>query len=199
MSKNIGLLKGTVVIEGELLGAEQELLAKKYKSKKVFELWRAQYPSLVFLKKFPCLEKLSLIKVKIKDAHALSEISTLKNLFLNEARFDCGWNFLSDLTQIEELYILNARGELVLPDLGKLDQLKVFRIWGCKGLSDISILKNARQLEEVDLVDTALTPDKLLPLFEMPSVRYINASFGTKKDSDLFQKYLDKYGKKCLR
>ena len=97
MSEKISLLKGTVVIEGELLESEQELLAKKYKSKKVFELWRAQYSSLAFLKNLPCLEKLNLINVKIKDANALPEIDTLKNLFLNEARFACGWGFLADL------------------------------------------------------------------------------------------------------
>jgi hypothetical protein len=166
MSKKINLLKGKVVIEGELLESEQELLVKKYKSKKIFELWRAQYPSLVFLKNLPCLENLSLINVKVDDASALPEMSTLKNLFINGAKFGCGWGFLADLTQIEELHILNLRGEFVLPDLGELDQLKVFRIWGCKGLSDISVLKNVRQLEEVDLVDTGLTPDNLLPLLK---------------------------------
>ena len=87
----------------------------------------------------------------------------------------------------------------MLPDLGKLDQLKVFRIWGCKEFSDISVLKNARQLEELDLVDTAVTLENLLPLIKKSSVKYINATFSRKKDRDLFQDYLDKFGKKLFK
>lgn len=199
MSKNISLLKGKVVIEGKFSEPEQEFLIEKYKSKKVFEFWRTQLKSLTFLKNLTMMESLSLINTKVEDPNALSEIGTLKNLFLNEFKPGSGWGFLANLTQIEELHILNTRGELILPDLQKLDQLKTFRIWGCKGFADISILKNTPNLEEVELVDTALTPEQLLPLFEKPSVKYLSSSFNTKKDNELFQVYLDKYGKKAYR
>lgn len=199
MSKNISLLKGKVVIEGKLSEPDQEFLIEKYKSKKIFELWRTQLKSLAFLKNLPKMESLSLINTKVEDPGALAEISTLKNLFLNEFKPSSGWDFLANLTQIEELHILNTKGELALPDLQKLDNLKAFRIWGCKGFADISILKNVPNLEEVELVDTALTPEKLLPLFEKPSVKYLNAPFSTKKDNELFQEYLNKYGKKAYR
>ncbi len=199
MSKNISLLKGKVVIEGKLSEPEQEFLIEKYKSKKVFEIWRTQFKSLTFLKDLLKMESLSLINTKVEDPQALSEIGSLKNLFLNEFKPGSGWNFLANLSQIEELQILNTRGELALPDLRKLDHLKTFRIWGCKGFVDISILKNTPNLEEVELVDTGLTPEKLLPLLEKPSVKYLSSSFNTKKDNELFQEYLDKYGKKSFR
>ncbi len=199
MSKNISLLKGKVVIEGKLSELEQEFLIEKYQSKKVFELWRTQLKSLTFLKDLRKMESLSLINTKVEDPQALSEIGSLKNLFLNEFKPGSGWNFLANLSQIEELQILNTRGELALPDLQKLDHLKTFRIWGCKGFADISILKNTPNLEEIELVDTGLTPEKLLPLLEKPSVKYLSSSFNTKKDNELFQEYLDRYGKKAFR
>lgn len=199
MSKNIGLLKGKVVIEDQFSESEQELLIKKYKSKTEFEFWRTKHKSLTFLKDLPELESLSLISTKVENADFLSEIPKLKTLFLNAAKFDSGWNFLENLNQIEELHILNVRGKLILPDLKMLDQLKSFRIWGCKGLADISVLENVRQLEEVDLVDTAVTLENLLPVIEKPSVKYINATFGRKKDRDLFQEYVDKFEKKLFK
>jgi hypothetical protein len=199
MSKNISLLKGKVVVEGKFSEPEQELLITKYKSKKVFEFWRVQLKSLTFLKEFPNIESLSLINVKAEDLNTLAQIGTLKKLFLNELKPASGWNFLAHLIQIEDLHILNTRGEFILPDLHKLDHLKTFRIFGCKGLADISMLKNAQNLEEVELVDTALTPENLLPIFENPSVKYLSSSFNTKKDNELFQMYLAKYGKKAFR
>jgi hypothetical protein len=125
------------------------------------EFWRTQLKSLTFLKNLPKIESLSLINVKVEDPNTLCEIDTLKNLFLKEFKLGSGWDFLANLAQIEELHILNTRGELVLPDIQKLDQLKTFRLWGCKGFTNISILKNTPNLEEVALVDTVLTLEKL--------------------------------------
>lgn len=199
MSKNVSLLKGKVVIEGKISGPEQEFLIEKYKTKKVFEIWRSQLKELSFLKNLPNIEVLSLINTKVEDSQALSQIGTLKNLFLNEFKPGSGWDFLAGLSQIEELQILNTRGELALPDLQKLGGLKIFRLWGCKGFTDISILNHAPNLEEVELIDTGLSPADLLFLFERPNVKYLNASFKTKKENDTFQEYLDRYGKKAFR
>lgn len=199
MSETISLLKGKVVIKGKFSEPEENLLIEKYKSKKIFEFWRTQLKSLTFLKNLPKMESLSLINVKVEDPNTLCEIGTLKNLFLNEFKPGSGWDFLANLAQIEELHILNTRGQLILPDLQKLDQLKTFRLWGCKGFTDISILKNTPNLEEVVLVDTAVTLEKLLPLFEKPSIKYLRSPFSTKKDNELFQVYLDRYGKQAYR
>ena len=137
--------------------------------------------------------------MKVADPRALAEIGTLRRLFLNGFTSAAGWGFLADLTQIEELHILNTRGALVLPDLQRLDHLRTFRIWGCKGLSDLSILTDVPHLEEVELVDTALAPDDLLPLLEKPSIAYLSATFATKRDTDRFDEYLDTYGKRAFR
>ncbi|MDQ0372712.1 hypothetical protein [Cellulomonas humilata] len=190
------VVKGTVVVEENFSQAD---LVRRHASRREFELWRMRLASLEFLKDLPAIERLGLINVKVADPHALAEIGTLRNLFLNGFTSAPGWGFLAELTQIEELHILNTRGKLVLPDLTRLDHLKTFRIWGCKGLSDISILTEVPHLEEVQLVDTALTPDDLVPLLEKPSVRYLSSSFGTQRESKLFEEYLDTYGKKQWR
>ena len=190
------VVKGTVVVEETFSQAD---LVRRHASRREFELWRMRLASLAFLTDLPAIERLGLINVKVADPHALAEIGTLRNLFLNGFTSASGWGFLAELTQIEELHILNTRGKLVLPDLARLDHLKTFRIWGCKGLSDISILTEVPHLEEVQLVDTALTPDDLVPLLEKPSVGYLSSSFGTQRESKLFEEYLDTYGKKQWR
>lgn len=62
-----------------------------------------------------------------------------------------------------------------------------------KDFSDVSILKETKNLEEVELVGTALEPDDLLPLFERNSIKWISAQFKTKKQNDIFSGYLEKY------
>ncbi|KQR17398.1 hypothetical protein [Cellulomonas sp. Leaf334] len=197
MPKNIRVVQGTVVVEGSF--SESELLVGRYTSRRDFELWRSQHASLAFLTNLPVIERLGLINVKVADPRALAELGTLRSLFLNGFRSASGWGFLADLTQIEELHILNTRGPLVLPDLQRLDHLTTVRIWGCKGLSDITMLTDVPHLEEVELVDTALTPDDLLPLLEKPSIAYLGSSFARKRDTDLVDEYLDRYGKKAYR
>ena len=54
-------------------------------------------------------------------------------------------------------------------------------------------------LEEVRLVDTALTPDDLLPLLEKPSLACVSSTFATKREADLFDEYLERYGKVAFR
>lgn len=197
MPKNIRIVHGTVVAEGRF--SESDLLVPRYTSRGDVELWRAELPSLAFLKNLPVLERLGLINVKVADPRALAEIGTLRNLFLNGFRSAAGWDFLADLTQIEELNVLNTRGQLVLPDLHRLESLRTFFAWGCRGLSDLSFLTEVPRLEEVQLVDTALTPDDLVPLLEKPSVAYVSATFATRREADLFEAYLERYGKKAHR
>ena len=48
-------------------------------------------------------------------------------------------------------------------------------------------------------MDTALTPDRLLPLLEKPSVAYLSSTFGTRRDTDLFDERLVRYGKTRFR
>lgn len=199
MTKNVSLLKGKVVVQDKFSSAEEEILNKKYKGKTVFEFWRTSHQSLCFLESMENIESLSLINTKIDDATALADLNTLNHLFLNGIKLKSGWDFLADLKQIRELHILNIKGELTLPNLAKLDSLNTFRIWGCKGLGDVSFLLGVPKLEEIELIDTALQPDDLLGLLAKPSVRYVNARFNTKKNNDLFLEYLQKFNKKQYR
>ncbi|KYF53237.1 hypothetical protein BE08_22850 [Sorangium cellulosum] len=178
---------------------EEEVVRARYRDRKIFEFWRTSHASLLFLKDLSDVEDLSFVNAKIEDASALSCLSTLKRLFLNGVRVSSGFGFLATLDQIEELHLLNLRGELVLPDLGGLGSLRRFRVWGCKRFSDASVLKGVRDLEEVELVDTALGPDDLLVLFEKASVKYIDSRFGTKRHNDAFSEYLVKFNKKQYR
>ncbi|WP_437783601.1 hypothetical protein [Sorangium sp. So ce1097] len=199
MSKNIRIVKGKVVVEGKFTLLEEEVVRVKHRDRKIFEFWRTSHASLSFLKDLSGVEDLSFVNAKIEDPSALSCLSTLKRLFLNGVRVSSGFGFLATLGQLEELHLLNLKGELVLPDLEGLGSLRKFRVWGCKRFLDASVLKGVRDLEEVEFIDTAMGPDDLLVLFEKASVRYIDARFGTKRNNDVFSEYLVKFGKKQYR
>ncbi|WP_438019318.1 hypothetical protein WMF18_09710 [Sorangium sp. So ce315] len=199
MSKNIRVVKGKVVVEGKFTSLEEEVVRARYRDRKVFEFWRTSHASLSFLKDLADVEGLSFVNAKIEDPSALSCLSSLKKLFLNGVRVSSGFGFLATLGQIEELYLLNLKGELVLPDLEGLGSLRKFRVWGCKRFSDASVLKGVRDLEEVEFVDAGMVPDDLLVLFEKASIKYINCRFGTKRHNDAFSEYLVKFGKKQYR
>ncbi|WP_437638390.1 hypothetical protein [Sorangium sp. So ce854] len=199
MPKNVRVVKGKVVVEGEFASLEEEVVRARYRDRKIFEFWRTSHASLSFLKDLDGVEELSFVNAKIEDPSALSCVSTLRKLFLNGVRVGSGFGFLAMLDQIEELYLLNLKGELALPDLGRLGSLRKFWVWGCKRFLDASVLKEVRDLEEVEFIDTAMGPDDLLVLFEKASVKYINARFGTKRHNDVFSEYLVKFNKKQYR
>lgn len=195
MSKNVSLRKGKVVIEDKFTASEEELIKSKHRAKKAFEFWRTRHTSLLVLKELSNIDDLSFINCKIGDPSALAHLATLKRLFFNGTQVSSGLGFLSDLSQIEELHLLNLKGNLTLPSFKNLDALKRFRVWGCKKLSDVSALEEVRNLEEVELIDTALEPDDLLALLKKPSTKYINPQFKTQRHNDAFAEYLARYNK----
>lgn len=199
MSATAKILKGTVSIEGQLSRANEAALAKKYAGKTSFNLRRMKLESLSFLGAFEGIRDLSFVNVKVADASALTELGALERLFLNGVTVGAGFGFLSKLAALEELHLLNLRGPLELPSLTDLGALTKFRVWGCKGFSDLSILQEVPNLEELELVDTALEPDDLLPLLGKTSVRFVAAQFKTKKHNDVFSEHLTKFGKTRYR
>ncbi|WP_434046605.1 MULTISPECIES: hypothetical protein [Sorangium] len=199
MSKNISIVKGKVVVEGKFTSLEEEVVRAKCRGRKILEFWRTSHASLSFLRGLIGVEELSFVNAKIEDPSALSCLSTLKRLFLNGVRVRSGFGFLATLEQIEELHLLNLKGELVLPDLEGLDSLRKFCVWGCKGFSDASVLKGVRHLEEVEFIDTAMGPDDLLVLFEKASIKCVDSRFRTKRHNDTFSEYLVKFNKRQYR
>ncbi|WP_437991875.1 hypothetical protein [Sorangium sp. So ce145] len=192
-------MKGKVVVEDKFTSLEEEVIKARYGSKSVFEFWRTNHASLSFLKELSGIEDLSFVNAKIEDPSSLSCLTTLKRLFLNGVKVSSGFGFLSDLSRVEELHLLNMKGELALPSLEGLGSLKSFRVWGCKRFSDASALKEVRGLEEVEFIDTAMEPDDLLVLFEKASIKYIDSRFRTKRQNDVFSEYLVKFNKSQYR
>lgn len=199
MSAKFAVIKGKVVVEGHLGAEDSAALQAKYKSTQVFELRRLKHADLAFLKSFDGLRELSLVNVKVDEASALASLGKLHKLLLNGVTVRAGFSFLEQLEQIGELHLLNQPGELCLPDLGGLASLTKFRVWGCKRFSDVFILRGAPKLEEVEFIDTALGPDDLRVLFEKTSIKYINARFRTKRDNEVFSRYLTEFGKSQYR
>ena len=119
----------------------------------------------------------------------------MRSLFINTSAIAAGFDFLADLAQVEELHLLNHRGPLTLPALEGMAALKRFRVWGCKGFTDISVLAEVPQLEEVELIDAGLEPEDLKPLITKPTIRYVNAQFATQSRNAHFTELLAKYGK----
>lgn len=199
MPTNVRVVKGKLVVEDEFSELERRVLAGRHRSRTELELRRTRHESLAFLADLPALERLEVVSAEVDDPTALAEAGALRTLFLNGTAPRSGWGFLADLTQIEELHLLNVRGPLALPDLCRLDRLRTFRAWGCTGLADVSSLESASRLEEVELVATSVTADGLLPLLAKPSVLYVSATFTTKRENERFRQHLDRYGKRAFR
>jgi hypothetical protein len=195
VSKHVTVVKGKVLVQDQFTSVEEALVRTKHRNKSVFEFWRTRHASLEFLSDFEKLEELSLINATIATPESLSKLRGLKKLFLNGAKFASGYGFLAHLDQIEELHLLNVRGAFTLPDLEPLASLRTFRVWGCKGFADASVLNAAPRLEELEFIDTALTPEALTALFEKESVKYLSARFGTKRENDAFSQLSTTYGK----
>lgn len=139
----VRLVAGKVVVTGDVSDAVRRTLLTRYRKREVVELWRADLDDLTFLTELPGLRSLSVVSCRLLDTAPLARCTALRTLFLNQARPRDGWEFLAGLGQVEELHLLNVRGDLPLPDLTGMTSLRVLRVWGCTGLRSLAALSSS--------------------------------------------------------
>lgn len=199
MAADISIVKGKVCVTGQLTEAQIPDLVRRCATRSRLELRRTRHKTFDFLEQLPDLEELELVRTRVSDAGALARLSALRVLWLNGVTVESGFDFLTGLPQVRELHLLNHRGSLELPDLAGMTSLRTFREWGCKGLTDLSVLLGVQRLEEVVLTDAKVEPEDFTPVLAMPSVRYVSAQFGSKQRNDRFVEIVTAHGKAQYR
>lgn len=76
------------------------------------------------------------------------------------------------MTHLEHLFLQALAGVTELPDLRRLERLRIVHLETMKRLTDLSPLTTAPALEHLDLIDMRhLTLDDLAPLVDHPTLR----------------------------
>lgn len=192
---SVKIRKGIVVVEEGFTLDQLPLLRAKARNRVELELWRLSLTDLEFLVEFVGLTDVKIYYCKIDDASALRDLPALRSLFINGARFKSGLDFLGNLPVLEELDLLNFRGTFTVPSLSGLGKLSRFRAWGCKGFTDVAAVAAAPNIDQVNLVDTNLEPDSLMPLLQHDTLSALTVTFATQAKTRVFEGMLEQYGK----
>lgn len=92
---------------------------------------------------------------------------------------------VSQVTQLEHLFLQALAGVTQLPDLRRLERLRIVHLETMKRLSDLSPLASAPALEHLDLIDMRhLTLDDLAPLVDHPTLRTAQFGLGSRRKND---------------
>ena len=196
MATEITVVRGAVIVTGDLTADAAETLARRHSRRTRVDIWRARLANLDALTPLQHLDELTLANCTIDDASALAGLPTLRSLTLNQVRSTHGWGFLAELTPLETLNLRNLRGDVELPDLAPLASLTQLELWGCTGITDASSLLGLPALTELSVVDTGLDLESLRPVVALPSVRYASAQFRTNAANAAFEALLDELGKR---
>ncbi|KAG8341172.1 hypothetical protein TRVL_08001 [Trypanosoma vivax] len=140
---------------------------------RVLNLEKVNVPSdsLFELCKSRSLEKLNLSSCKrLLDVSPLSEIKTLVELDLSLC---CSlFTGVSELGKLQCLRILNLRNTAVtdhsLPGLSESDSLEILNLSSCRGLTNVSPLKEIKSLVQLDLSNCPALRDGIGSLVALP-------------------------------
>ena len=192
---SVKVVKGVVVVEGEFSLEQLPQLKAKLTNRSRLELLRVSLPNLEFLDELSGLDDVRIMYSTIGDPSALAGVPGLRSLFINASSFSGGFEFLGQLTALEELDVLNMRGKFAVPALSELTRLTRFRAWGCKGFTEVTPIAAAPRLEHVELVDTGLEPESLMPLLSHETLSSLDAQFGTQATQKKYLTLLAEHGK----
>lgn len=175
----VKVVKGAVVVEGDVSADIVPLLIAKAKTRTRLEIWRASLPDMDFLSDLTTIEHLSIVHCKVVDSSALPDAGSIRSLFINGSTFRQGLGFIASMEGLEALHLLNLRGSVTVPELSTLARLVSVRVWGCSGLTDVRALATAPNLRDVALVATGLEPESLMPLLRHPTLVSLDSQFAT--------------------
>ena len=96
-----------VILIKDTFGEKEITKIKRYKNYPALSLTLTKHADLEFLKLMPNLEELELYTTTIENYQALQEIGSLRKLLLNNIRQYEDLSFISPLTQIEKISLLN--------------------------------------------------------------------------------------------
>lgn len=198
MEEGFHKVKNKIIIEKRLSDIEIAQITK-HKSCTAIALWHMKQKDLNFLEILTKLTSVEIYASQIDSFEALTKISTLEHVFLNEIKNHGDLSFLNQLTQIRVLDLLYLPKLEKFPDLSDCKKLEKVKLYSCKNLTDIDNIKRISSIEEIEVLGTPHEPNDLEFLIALTNVKYITAQFGSNKANKQFDDLLTKYGKTRYR
>jgi hypothetical protein len=134
------------------------------------------------------LDRLKALDLKLgstKNLALLPNVGELRYLELWMIRAFDDLQPVAEVTTLETLFLQALRRVTTLPSFERMPHLRHVHLETMKGLSDLSPLRSARNLERLLLVDMPqLQPNDLRVLMGHPSLRAIRIGLGSKKKNE---------------
>lgn len=180
-------------IEGHNKGIEEISKLKKLESLVLRSISTKNLDFLVGL------ENLWSVDIKlggIKSFEALTQIPNLKYLELWQVRMLDNIDFISQLYNLQYLFLQSLPNIEKLPSFVDNDKLRRIRFENLKGLRNIDSLEFVPHLEEFSFSDCSnFQPEELIPVLKNINLKYVRAGFGSDKRNDRFMELIKEYNK----
>jgi hypothetical protein len=184
-------------LEGQQKGCDSINQLKKLKK---IVLRSISTPNLDY---FQGLKELWSVDIKlggIKNFDALKTLPILKYLELWQVRDLGDLSFISDLTNLQNLFIQSLKQVQKLPILENSIALRRIYLENLKGLKDLSSVKSAPALEEfIYVLAENQIPENLIPILENSTLKSAFCRFGSVKKNDRFDDMVLNYGKQIYK
>lgn len=150
--------------------------------------------SLDFLKSLPSLRGLEFKLGGTQGFQALTTMTELNYLELWQVRGLADLDFISSMTGLQALFLQSLPQVQALPDASRLAALTSVHLETMKGLQDISGLAAAPALEDLTLIAANhMEPEDWVPIFKLPTLKRVQAGFGSDKKNDRLDQLLTEY------
>lgn len=152
--------------------------------------------NLDFLKNLPKLWSVDIKLGGIKNFNALAEFKGVKYLELWQIRKLMDISFISQMTDLQNVFLQSLPNIEVLPNFKKNKKLRRIGLENLKGLKKINSVEYVENLDEFFFSDCSqLQPEDFIPLLKNGTLKYASVYFGSNKRNNQFRKLLKEYRK----
>ena len=132
----------------------------------------------------------------IKNFEALEKMAGIKYLELWQIRKLANIDFISNMYDLQYLFLQSLPNIKKLPDFLENKKLRKIYLENLNGLSDLKSLEFVPKLEEFIFVNCSkLQPAELLPVLKNKNLRFATAGFGSDKRNILFKELAKEFNK----
>jgi hypothetical protein len=123
----------------------------------------------------------------IKKLSAIANKESIKYLELWQIRGLSDVSVISSLRGLQYLFLQSLINVRAIPDLSKLHNLRRLHLENLKSLKDVSAILHAPALEEfLHISAQNIQPEMYKDLMSMPTLKYVQGGFGSRKKNEEF-------------
>jgi len=142
---------------------------------------------LDYISTLPRLWSLDIKLGGIRNLSAIARKESIKYLELWQIRGLSDIGVLSSLGGLQSLFLQSLINVTAIPDLSKLYNLRRLHLENLKSLRDVSAICHAPALEEfLHISAQNIQPEMYKDLMSMPSLKYVDVGYGSRKKNEEF-------------